>query len=169
MSTSPRKQQQQQALLQKRMSSRKSVLPTAAAVEGDAALLWAAADMSDDGEVGGHDGAGLADQDGETAAAAVGGYAACGGVLAFALHGGLKAAEAFFGALRVASVAPSLGGVETLVVLPAATSHAALTPDARAALGISDGLVRVACGIEAPQDLVRDFLQAADVAAKAVA
>jgi cystathionine beta-lyase/cystathionine gamma-synthase len=57
-------------------------------------------------------------------------------------------------------VAPSLGGVESLVTRPAATSHVGLTPEERAKAGISDGLVRVSIGIEATDDLIADFGQA---------
>ena len=85
-----------------------------------------------------------------------------GGVLAFAVRGGGAAAEAVLRALRIATWAPSLGGSETLVTRPAGTSHAGLTPEARAALGIHDGLVRVACGLEGLDDLVADFAQALD-------
>ena len=57
-------------------------------------------------------------------------------------------------------VAPSLGGVETLVTLPSNTSHAGLRPQERQELGITEQLIRVAVGIEAPEDLLEDFLQA---------
>jgi cystathionine beta-lyase/cystathionine gamma-synthase len=57
-------------------------------------------------------------------------------------------------------VAPSLGGVESLVTRPAATSHVGLTPEERAKAGISDGLVRVSIGIEGTDDLIADFGQA---------
>lgn len=61
-------------------------------------------------------------------------------------------------ALRLALVAPSLGGVETLVTRPATTTHIGMAPEQRAAVGISDGLVRVAVGIEDTDDLLRDFM-----------
>ena len=56
--------------------------------------------------------------------------------------------------------APSLGGVETLITRPVTTSHSDLSREERAAMGIADGLVRVACGIEAAEDLCEDFAQA---------
>ena len=56
--------------------------------------------------------------------------------------------------------APSLGGVETLVSLPASMSHVGLTPEEREAVGIGPGTVRVAVGIEDPDDLAADLLQA---------
>lgn len=83
-----------------------------------------------------------------------------GGMLAFELDGGREAASRFFGRVRLATHAPSLGGVETLVVSPARSSHARLTPEERQALGISDGLIRVSVGIEGIDDLIADFDQA---------
>jgi cystathionine beta-lyase/cystathionine gamma-synthase len=53
--------------------------------------------------------------------------------------------------------APSLGGVETLITRPATTSHAGMSPEDRLRLGITDGLVRLSVGIEAPEDLIADF------------
>jgi cystathionine beta-lyase/cystathionine gamma-synthase len=76
------------------------------------------------------------------------------------LTGGVDAAEAFQAALTLPLVAPSLGGVETLVTRPAATSHAGLDPEERRAAGIADGLVRVAVGVEDTDDLLADFAQA---------
>jgi cystathionine beta-lyase/cystathionine gamma-synthase len=57
-------------------------------------------------------------------------------------------------------IAPSLGGVETLVTRPATTSHAGLSPEDRQRLGISDGLIRLSVGIEATEDIIEDFEQA---------
>jgi cystathionine beta-lyase/cystathionine gamma-synthase len=83
-----------------------------------------------------------------------------GGMLSFEIDGGVAAAEAFMGRLHLPVVAPSLGGVESLVTRPAATSHAGMTPAARQAMGVSDGLVRLSVGIEAPGDLIADLDQA---------
>ncbi len=83
-----------------------------------------------------------------------------GGVLSFELAGQVEAAQALFRNLVLPVVAPSLGGVETLVTLPSKTSHAGIPPERRRAIGISDYLIRVAVGIEAPDDLVEDFSQA---------
>ncbi len=88
-----------------------------------------------------------------------------GGMLSFELKGGLPAARRFVESVRWPIFAPSLGGVETLVTLPAATSHAGLMPEERAALGITDGLVRVSVGIEATEDLADDFSRALEEAA----
>jgi cystathionine beta-lyase/cystathionine gamma-synthase len=67
-------------------------------------------------------------------------------------------------ALRVVAIAPSLGGVESVAVLPAVTSHAALSDDERAAIGITPSTVRLSVGIEAADDLVNDLRRALDKA-----
>jgi cystathionine beta-lyase/cystathionine gamma-synthase len=85
-----------------------------------------------------------------------------GGMLSFELAGGASAATRLESALRIPIVAPSLGGVESLVTRPAATSHAGLTAEERREVGVSDGLVRVSVGIEGTGDLVEDFRQALD-------
>ncbi|WP_084962322.1 trans-sulfuration enzyme family protein [Thermoactinospora rubra] len=83
-----------------------------------------------------------------------------GGVLSFDLAGGRAAAEAFMSSLRLALLAPSLGGVETLVLHPASTSHRALSDEELARTGISPGTVRLAVGIEHPEDLWEDIERA---------
>ncbi|MEO3871387.1 aminotransferase class I/II-fold pyridoxal phosphate-dependent enzyme [Nonomuraea sp. B12E4] len=84
----------------------------------------------------------------------------CGGVFSFDLAGGRAAGEKFMAAVRLALLAPSLGGVETLVLHPATTSHRSLTPEELARSGIGEGTVRVAVGIENPEDLWADVSQA---------
>jgi cystathionine beta-lyase/cystathionine gamma-synthase len=83
-----------------------------------------------------------------------------GGMVGIELAGGGPAADRFVRALRLAKLAPSLGGVETLISEPRFTSHAAMTPDERAANGIRDGFLRVSLGIEDAADLIADFDQA---------
>lgn len=83
-----------------------------------------------------------------------------GGMLSFRLKGGLQAVERFIPALTIPYHAPSLGGVESLVVRPAVTSHGGIPKAERDAMGITEDLVRVSCGIEATEDLVEDFTQA---------
>jgi cystathionine beta-lyase/cystathionine gamma-synthase len=61
--------------------------------------------------------------------------------------------------LHLALVAPSLGGVETLITRPATTTHVGLTQQQREAAGIAEGLIRVAVGVEDTEDLIRDFAQ----------
>jgi cystathionine gamma-synthase/cystathionine gamma-lyase/cystathionine beta-lyase len=83
-----------------------------------------------------------------------------GGMLSLRLRGGEAAAQALLDAVRLPSVAPSLGGVETLITRPATTSHAGMSPEDRERLGITSDLIRVSCGIEGTQDLIADFDQA---------
>jgi cystathionine beta-lyase/cystathionine gamma-synthase len=83
-----------------------------------------------------------------------------GGMLAFELAGGGKAAERFLKRLKLVKHAPSLGGVESIVSEPRYTSHAHLTSDRRASLGIPDGFVRLSVGIEDAADLIADLGQA---------
>jgi cystathionine beta-lyase/cystathionine gamma-synthase len=83
-----------------------------------------------------------------------------GGMLSLELSGGAEAAKRFEEAVTIPIVAPSLGGVESLVTMPAATSHAGLTPEERREVGVADGLIRVSVGIEGTQDLVDDFTAA---------
>jgi cystathionine beta-lyase/cystathionine gamma-synthase len=80
-----------------------------------------------------------------------------GGVLSFELKGGADAAERFIASATIPTCAPSLGGVETLIMRPAITSHAGMSPDERARAGISDGLVRLSVGLETSDDLIEDF------------
>lgn len=95
--------------------------------------------------------------DHETARRVLDGF---GGMVGIELAGGGPAADRFARALRLAKLAPSLGGVETLVSEPRFTSHAAMTPEQRAANGIRDGFLRVSLGIEDAADLIADFDQA---------
>ena len=81
-------------------------------------------------------------------------------MLSFELKGGADAAERFMKATRLPIIAPSLGGVETLLTLPAKTSHAGMSPEDRRALEITDGLVRMSVGIENTEDIISDFDQA---------
>ena len=83
-----------------------------------------------------------------------------GGIVGLQVEGGAPAAERVLRRLRVASHAPSLGGVETLVSEPRLTSHAALTAKERRAQGIPDGFIRVSVGIEDARDLIADFKRA---------
>jgi cystathionine beta-lyase/cystathionine gamma-synthase len=87
-------------------------------------------------------------------------FAGCGGVLSFELNGGATAADAFAARLRIPALAPSLGGVQSLITRPATTSHAGVAPEERRRLGISDGLLRLSVGIEATEDLLADLEQA---------
>jgi cystathionine beta-lyase/cystathionine gamma-synthase len=87
-------------------------------------------------------------------------FAGYGGVLSFELRGAPERAEEFARRLRIPVVAPSLGGVHTLLTRPATTSHAGLSGAERQALGISDALLRLSVGIESTDDLIEDLRQA---------
>ncbi len=82
------------------------------------------------------------------------------GMLSFELRGGVEAAERFMEKTTLPVIAPSLGGVETLITRPATTSHSGMAPEERRRLGISDRLIRMSVGIEATQDLIADFEKA---------
>ena len=86
-----------------------------------------------------------------------------GGMVSFVLRQNartLARARAFLRALKVFACAESLGGVESLAEHPALMTHASIPPERRAALGISDGLIRLSVGIEDAQDLIDDLAQA---------
>ncbi|MGH7513578.1 MAG: trans-sulfuration enzyme family protein [Gemmatimonadales bacterium] len=83
-----------------------------------------------------------------------------GGIVGLELKGGASAAIRMLGRLTLVTHAPSLGGVETLVSEPRRTSHRGLTAEARAALGIPDGFLRVSCGVEDAEDIIADLEQA---------
>ncbi len=88
-----------------------------------------------------------------------------GGVLAFEVDAGREETVRVVEAMELAYLAPSLGGVETLVNQPSMTSHYFIAPEERAAQGISDSLVRVALGIEDAADLIRDLDRALETLA----
>ena len=83
-----------------------------------------------------------------------------GGMVSVELKGGGPAARRFLRRLRIFTLAESLGGVESLAEHPASMTHASLPPEERKARGISDGLVRLSCGIEDPIDLAADVRRA---------
>ncbi len=82
-----------------------------------------------------------------------------GGMLSFDL-GSLEAARRLLDNVHLCSLAESLGGVETLISLPALMTHASIPPDVRLQIGITDGLVRLSVGIEDVEDLIADLEQA---------
>ncbi len=87
-----------------------------------------------------------------------------GGVVSFLVKGDGERTARFVDACRVAAIAPSLGGVETLIEQPALMSYYELSSEERLAVGMPDNLVRLAVGIEAQSDLLDDLGQALDVA-----
>ncbi len=80
-----------------------------------------------------------------------------GAIVTLEVEGGIEGARRFSEALELFSLAESLGGVESLVAHPATMTHAAMAPEARAAAGLVDGLLRLSIGIEATEDLIRDL------------
>jgi len=83
-----------------------------------------------------------------------------GGMVSVELEGGKRAALRFLKKLRVFTLAESLGGVESLVDHPASMTHASVPKREREAHGVTDGLLRLSCGIEDPDDLADDVRQA---------
>jgi methionine-gamma-lyase len=83
-----------------------------------------------------------------------------GAMIAFELKGGLVAGRTVMDGVRLATLAVSLGGVETLVEHPASMTHASVPRDHRIEAGITDGLVRYSVGIEQVDDLIADLAQA---------
>ena len=93
------------------------------------------------------------------AARLLGGF---GGMVGLELAGGAAVAERMLGRLQLITHAPSLAGVESLISEPRITSHRALGPEGRAAMGIPDGFLRLSCGLEDADDLIADLEQALD-------
>eukprot|EP00245_Coleochaete_scutata_P005499 TRINITY_DN1910_c0_g2_i1.p1 TRINITY_DN1910_c0_g2~~TRINITY_DN1910_c0_g2_i1.p1 ORF type:complete len:413 (+),score=55.01 TRINITY_DN1910_c0_g2_i1:23-1240(+) len=85
-----------------------------------------------------------------------------GGVISFEIDGDLERTSQFIDALRIPYIAPSLGGVESLVEQPTIISYWDQSPAERARLGIKDNLVRFSCGIEAYDDIYNDVMSALD-------
>ncbi|CAN5344603.1 cystathionine gamma-synthase family protein [soil metagenome] len=83
-----------------------------------------------------------------------------GSTFSLYLKGGEREAFAFLDALKIAKLAVSLGGTETLASAPAAMTHISVPQDRKDALGISDNLVRISVGVENADDLIADFRQA---------
>jgi cystathionine gamma-synthase len=83
-----------------------------------------------------------------------------GGVVSFELATDLAGAMRFVDACRVPYIAPSLGGVESLIEMPVLMSYWDRTPEERRSYGITDSLVRLSCGIEDTADLLADLEQA---------
>lgn len=83
---------------------------------------------------------------------------AFGGVLAFDVEGGQEAAWHVIDSTRMLSITANLGDAKTTITHPATTTHCRVSEEARATAGITDGLVRVACGLEDIDDIKRDLL-----------
>jgi cystathionine beta-lyase/cystathionine gamma-synthase len=83
-----------------------------------------------------------------------------GGMLSFELAGGVEAANTFASSTRVFTLAESLGGVESLVEVPASMTHASIPAEVRRKSGLPDGLVRLSVGLEHEDDLIDDVERA---------
>ncbi|MFY9259334.1 MAG: O-succinylhomoserine sulfhydrylase [Gallionella sp.] len=80
-----------------------------------------------------------------------------GGIVSFEVKGGKAAAWRVIDDTKMLSITANLGDTRTTITHPATTTHARITPEARAAAGISDGLIRIAVGLEAVEDIQRDL------------
>ncbi|MGZ5855442.1 MAG: O-succinylhomoserine sulfhydrylase [Xanthobacteraceae bacterium] len=85
-------------------------------------------------------------------------------LIAFEIGGGKAATFRFMNALKLVKITNNLGDAKSLITHPATTTHQRLTPEARAELGISDGLVRFSAGLEHPDDVVGDLVTALEKA-----
>jgi O-succinylhomoserine sulfhydrylase len=83
-----------------------------------------------------------------------------GGILCFDLKGGLDSGRAFLDKLKMLSLTANLGDTRSIASHPASTTHAKLTPQERAAAGITPGLIRISAGLEHRDDILQDILQA---------
>jgi len=83
-----------------------------------------------------------------------------GGMVSAVVAGGLAAARRFLERVEIFALAESLGGVESLIEHPAIMTHASVPEEKRAALGLSDGLVRLSVGVESEDDLIADLARA---------
>jgi cystathionine gamma-lyase len=82
------------------------------------------------------------------------------GMVSFEVKGGLTAAQRVLSRLRIFKIAESLGGVESLVELPAVMTHASIPKNERKKAGLEDGLIRLSVGIENLEDLIDDLMTA---------
>ncbi len=85
-----------------------------------------------------------------------------GSMISFELKGGLEAGRKLMNTVKLCILAVSLGGVETLIQHPASMTHSKVSSEAKAAAGITDGLVRFSVGIENVEDIIADLKQALD-------
>jgi cystathionine beta-lyase/cystathionine gamma-synthase len=87
-------------------------------------------------------------------------HIAHGGTLAFEITAGAEAAVQLMNSVRLCSLAESLGSVETLITHPASMTHGDVPVETRQSIGITDGLIRLSVGLEAPEDIIADLEQA---------
>lgn len=82
------------------------------------------------------------------------------GLMSFCIKGGLKEVDKFVDNLKLIQLAPSLGGVESLVAVPVLMTHYMISQEKRDKMGITDSLIRLSVGIENADDLISDIEQA---------
>ena len=80
-----------------------------------------------------------------------------GGIVAFEVKGGKEAAWRVIDSTQMLSITANLGDTRTTITHPASTTHARITPEARAAAGITDGMIRIGVGLEAVSDIQADL------------
>jgi O-succinylhomoserine sulfhydrylase len=83
-----------------------------------------------------------------------------GGIVCFEVKGGVEAGRKFLNNLKMLSHTPNLGDTRSIAIHPASTTHSKLTPAERAAVDITDGLIRISCGLEHIDDIKKDIFQA---------
>ncbi|MEC7172900.1 MAG: PLP-dependent transferase, partial [Bacteroidota bacterium] len=83
-----------------------------------------------------------------------------GNIVTFDLKGGVKSGQTFLNQIEMSSLSANLGDTRTIVTHPATSTHSKLTPDERALVGISDGLIRLSIGLENIEDIKQDIDQA---------
>lgn len=89
-----------------------------------------------------------------------------GAIVTIDLEGGFDRVNRFMDALEIASLSSNLGDSRTIVTNPNTTTHAKLKPEEKAALGITEGLIRISVGLEDIEDLIEDFTNAVEVSIK---
>jgi cystathionine beta-lyase/cystathionine gamma-synthase len=90
--------------------------------------------------------------------------AAGGTIMSLTLDGGRRQAHALLDALQLIDISNNIGDARSLMTHPASTTHASLSPDVRADMGVREGMLRLSVGLEDPQDLIDDLDQALQAA-----
>ena len=90
-----------------------------------------------------------------------------GSLMSFEVKGGIGAGKALLDNVRLAVLAVSLGGIETLIQHPASMTHAGMSPESRQESGITDGLIRISVGCEEYEDIEKDIIQGLEASKKA--
>ena len=85
-----------------------------------------------------------------------------GGIVTFELKGGIESGRKFLNALQMLSMTNNLGDSRSIASHPASTTHSKLTEEERQSVGITPGLIRLSVGLEHPDDVLQDILQALD-------